>query len=84
MSDVFTIVQGYQYTGDDLDLSGPDFWGLALDTVGSSTWWRRRGAVTASVWPGSGAAGLRPGGGVRRRPARACQSVRRRGFRRGR
>ena len=31
MSDVFTIVQGYQYTGDDLDLSGPDFWGLALD-----------------------------------------------------
>jgi hypothetical protein len=26
-----TIVEGYHYTGDDLDLSGPDFWSFALD-----------------------------------------------------
>jgi hypothetical protein len=26
-----TIVEGYHYTGDYLDLSGTDFWGLALD-----------------------------------------------------
>ena len=32
MSDLSTtIVQGYRYTGDDLDLSGTDFWGFALD-----------------------------------------------------
>ncbi len=32
MSDLSTtIVEGYRYTGDDLDLSGPDFWGFALD-----------------------------------------------------
>jgi len=26
-----TIVEGYHYTGDGLDLSGTDFWDLALD-----------------------------------------------------
>ena len=26
-----TIVEGYRSTGDDLDLSGTDFWGFALD-----------------------------------------------------
>jgi hypothetical protein len=26
-----TIVEGYHCTGDDLDLSGTDFWGFALD-----------------------------------------------------
>ena len=32
MSDLSTtIVEGYRYTGDDLDLSGPDFWGFAVD-----------------------------------------------------
>ena len=32
MSDLSsTIVEGYQYTGDDLDLSGADFLGFALD-----------------------------------------------------
>src|SRR5450631_2938583 len=32
MSDLsITIVEGYHYTGDDLDLSGTDFWGFALD-----------------------------------------------------
>src|ERR1035441_10641943 len=32
MSDLSTtIVEGYHYTGDDLDLSGTDFWGFALD-----------------------------------------------------
>ena len=32
MSDLSTIiVEGYHYTGDDLDLSGVDFWSLALD-----------------------------------------------------
>jgi hypothetical protein len=32
MSDLSTvIVEGCHYTGDDLDLSGADFWGFALD-----------------------------------------------------
>jgi hypothetical protein len=32
MSDLSTtIVEGYHYTGDELDLSGTDFWGYALD-----------------------------------------------------
>ena len=32
MSDLSTIiVEGYHYSGDDLDLSGTDFWGFALD-----------------------------------------------------
>ena len=32
MSDLsITIVEGYRYTGEDLNLSGTDFWGIALD-----------------------------------------------------
>jgi hypothetical protein len=32
MSDLSaTFVEGYHYTGDDLDLSGTDYWGFSLD-----------------------------------------------------
>jgi hypothetical protein len=55
MSDLSVIfVEGYRYTGDDLDLSATDFWALPWTSVhsvyGSS--WSSRLAATArySAW----------------------------------